>query len=248
MMNVIPVIDILNGRCVAAKQGLRDHYEILKSQLCDQADSPLSLALAYRDLFGFEEVYIADLDAILYRRPNLIAIQSILKAGFKVWVDPGIRDIEDLHPWLSLGIHTLILGLESLKGPQQLERVCFDFSEELDRFLLSVDMKQGQLLLPEGSGWPEGISVPEIVNRSLTMGIQRFLLLDLALVGTGGGPIEASFVTSLIQGASRNPEIWLGGGVRDMNCLRQIERLPVKGVLVGTALHSGNIIPSHLME
>jgi phosphoribosylformimino-5-aminoimidazole carboxamide ribotide isomerase len=89
-MQIIPVIDLKNGRVVHAKQGRRDKYEPIKSALCQSAEI-FDILAALLDLHPYALFYIADLDAITRRGDNAPLISKVLLAYPRVtfWVDSG---------------------------------------------------------------------------------------------------------------------------------------------------------------
>jgi phosphoribosylformimino-5-aminoimidazole carboxamide ribotide isomerase len=93
-MRLIPVLDVRGGAAVHAVGGNREHYRPLSSRWCDGAD-PVRVARAMRDRFAFEELYLADLDAILGQPPNRALYARLHALGFRLWVDAGIRTSED---------------------------------------------------------------------------------------------------------------------------------------------------------
>src|SRR5688572_18574193 len=88
-MRVIPVIDLMNGQVVRGIGGKRSEYQPIKSQIATDAQ-PATVARAFVEHFGFDTAYVADLDAIQGRPPNLIAWKEIHAAGLKLWLDAGI--------------------------------------------------------------------------------------------------------------------------------------------------------------
>ncbi|NIV10372.1 MAG: HisA/HisF family protein, partial [Aliifodinibius sp.] len=74
-MKTIPVLDVLNGVIVHAVGGKREKYYPVKSVLCASSD-PVNVALTFRSL-GFDELYMADLDAILSNHANFSIYKQI---------------------------------------------------------------------------------------------------------------------------------------------------------------------------
>src|SRR4051812_22723799 len=120
-MRVIPVIDLMNGQVVRAVAGRRSEYKPIQSQIATDAQ-PATVASALLERFGFEMVYVADLDAIQGRSPNVTAWEQIRGAGLSLWLDTGVCD-----PSACLALHELlrsrlidahiVIALESLRNP-----------------------------------------------------------------------------------------------------------------------------------
>ncbi|MFO0865589.1 MAG: HisA/HisF-related TIM barrel protein [Gemmataceae bacterium] len=78
-MRIIPVLDLLHGQVVRGIAGQRDHYRPIVSRWTTSAD-PLTVAQSLRDAFGLTHFYVADLDAILQRKPNLSSFEEFVSA------------------------------------------------------------------------------------------------------------------------------------------------------------------------
>ncbi|MEY4928295.1 MAG: hypothetical protein RL279_34, partial [Pseudomonadota bacterium] len=99
-MQVIPVIDLLNGEVVHAKKGLRQTYQRMQSPLCPSSD-PLTVVAALLAIHPFKQLYIADLNAI-QKLPNKassnfasIAQIRLAYPGLELWLDAGFKHSED---------------------------------------------------------------------------------------------------------------------------------------------------------
>ena len=240
IMKIIPVIDVLGGKAVHARGGNRSQYQALMSVVTPLANDPEELAGAYLTKLGLEIVYLADLDSILENQPDVGLYERIVKRGVKLWVDAGTQTAERAISLREAGVDRLILGLESLEGPENLCRIVRDSRTSADQFMVSLDCRDGKLLFPETNYWPESTTMLDVVKVAYRLGVKSFIMLDLGRVGTGLGTTggdELAKIVAEIPGL----EIWLGGGVSGVKDLQEISRLPVKGVLVGTAIHDGRI-------
>ena len=240
IMKIIPVIDVLGGKAVHARGGNRSQYQALMSVVTPLANDPEELAGAYLTKLGLEIVYLADLDSILENQPDVGLYERIVKRGLKLWVDAGTQTAERAISLREAGVDRLILGLESLEGPENLCQIVRDSRTSADQFMVSLDCRDGKLLFPETNHWPESTTMLDVVKVAYHIGVKSFIMLDLGRVGTGLGTTggdELAKIVAEIPGL----EIWLGGGVSGVKDLQEIASLPVKGVLVGTAIHDGRI-------
>lgn len=239
-MKIVPVIDLLHGRCVAAKQGLRAQYQPLESCLDAHADHPVQLAKAYQNRLGLDTVYVADLDAILFNSPNWDSLNLIVQQGLRVWIDASCNAPDRARELHQIGVDSIIIGLESLPGPDRLAEIVRESGVPNDLFILSVDMREGQLLIPDAHTWPVRMTVGQLTEIAVQSGITRFILLDLGRVGTGRGIGTESHIET-IRSLHPQAEITIGGGVRDKIMLAELQSHGVSSVLIGTALHTGVI-------
>ena len=90
-MLVLPVLDILDGVVVRGIAGRRNDYRPITSRLT-QSHEPLAVASAIRCEFGLTQFYIADLDGIMNHQPNQSLYLRLIADGFRLLIDPGIRD------------------------------------------------------------------------------------------------------------------------------------------------------------
>src|SRR5581483_10290126 len=148
-VHIVPVIDIRNNQVVRGIAGRRNEYRPLQSQITSSTD-PLTVAADLRDTFGLSTLYMADLDGILDRMPHLDVYAALSKQPHEVWIDAGIRSIEDAAAVLETGVHTMIVGLESCSTPKLLTELVQHFGPE--RLLFSLDLRGGVPMLP--AGWP----------------------------------------------------------------------------------------------
>ncbi len=118
---LIPVLDIMAGLAVHAIGGDRGHYRPLRSLLHEGAD-PVGMARAYRDALGLRDLYLADLDAIAGAPPRVALYRELRGLGLGLWVDAGVRDASSLPPLLDSGAGTIVVGLETVRGPPRWPR------------------------------------------------------------------------------------------------------------------------------
>jgi len=143
-MRIIPVIDLKDGLAVHAVKGERQAYQPVKSALLDTAE-PLALANAFRQQLGSNDAYIADLDAILYARPQLELIAELAHgSGLNLMVDAGIHDPHSVLELLSIGASKVIIGAETLTTWDELQDIQDRVAGE--KLVFSLDMRGGEIL------------------------------------------------------------------------------------------------------
>lgn len=232
-VQLVPVLDLMNGAVVRGVAGQRDEYRPIQSRLAAGSD-PVQIAAALRDGFRVDEFYVADLDAIRFHRPQLEVIARLANLGLKLLVDGGISDIATAEKLVQANAARVISGLETLPDWTLLRELVGTFGS--DQIVFSVDLQNGRPLGQAGSG----LSPAEIVNRAVDAGIVNLIVLDLAGVGVGGG-IPTLELCSHIREEHPDLTLWTGGGVRNMNDVLASRSYGVSGVLVASALHDGRI-------
>jgi phosphoribosylformimino-5-aminoimidazole carboxamide ribotide isomerase len=234
-MQIVPVIDLMNCLVVRGVAGRRNEYRPVESSLVAGA-APLEIARAFRDTLGLDELYVADLDAIVEARPNRDIYRTLAEEGFRILVDAGLRDTKSAEEVLDAGASALIVGLETSAGPIHLSQLVNQFGAP--RVLFSLDLNQGE---PLGKTEPWGSSDPlEIVRQAVDAGVERIIVLDLAGVGTSAG-VSTVRLCGQLRARFGSLQLITGGGVRHADDLCKLAEIGVDGVLVATALHTGAI-------
>lgn len=231
-MRVIPVIDLKDGLVVRGIAGRREEYRPIVSQLVNEP-TPQAVATAFVNQFGLGEAYVADLDAIGGMPPNVAAYQAIASAGLKLWIDAGIGTKQAARRLE--GETTIIMGLESLESPAELEGVIRQ--RGADRVIFSLDLKSGRPLTKIESWQRQPL---EIVDAAVGLGVRRLIVLDLADVGVGRGTGTLELIRQL-RAAHPGLELIGGGGVRGLADLQQMAAAGCDAALVASALHDGQI-------
>lgn len=226
-MDVTPVLDIKGGLAVGAVSGIREKYLPLSSVICDSAD-PIEVSKAFRE-FGFKNIYVADLDGIVDRKPNFDIIEGIVDdAGLPLLLDVGVESQEDV---LSYEGVTPVLGSETLSSLELLD----DLKDKGVDFIVSIDLKDGFLLSELGLNLSDFLNLLD--ERIMDGG--EVILLDLSSVGTLKGPNIG--IIRKVKGSLRNRRIIYGGGVRDIADVKTLHKEGIRHVLVGSCLHTGKL-------
>jgi phosphoribosylformimino-5-aminoimidazole carboxamide ribotide isomerase len=240
-MRIIPVLDLMEGLVVHAVKGQREHYQPVRSILAASAD-PLEVARCLQAETKCRTFYIADLNAIQGKGHNREAIGEIAsQLDVELWVDAGVADGGSATRLVEAGADVVIIGSETLSGLQQLRFIYDSVSGE--KLIFSLDMAKGRVLSRAEA--LKGIAPSQALARLTSEGLDRFILLTLDTVGTGGGPD-----LPLLQAAKRdypNHTFIAGGGVKTPDHLQALSDTGVDGVLVATSLHRGWIAGRDLL-
>jgi phosphoribosylformimino-5-aminoimidazole carboxamide ribotide isomerase len=240
-LRVVGVIDLKGGAAVHAVRGERERYRPVSSAIGGADGDAPALARGFRDALGLEEIYVADLDAILGRGENSSTVAA-LAAEARVMVDAGVSEPARAQALLDLGAHRVIVGTETLPGPGALDHLLAELPEGV--LVLSVDLREGRVLSPDPR--LAGLSAAEALARLRRPGLREAIVLDLARVGSGAGP-DVALIAEL-RAAFADLELLAGGGVRTIDDLRALHAAGAAGALVATALHGGVIGPRELAE
>jgi phosphoribosylformimino-5-aminoimidazole carboxamide ribotide isomerase len=231
-VRVVGVIDLKAGTAVHAVRGERERYRPVRTVIAGDDGDPLALTRAFRSELGLEEVYVADLDAITGDGGNGEAIAA-LAGEARVMVDAGVSEPERARHLVALGVHRVIVGTETLRGADALDRLV----EAVPRVILSLDLRDGRALSPDPR--LAGLPAFDALARLARPGLREVIVLDLARVGSGAGP-DVDLIAEL-HAAFGDLELLAGGGVRGVEDLRALDDAGAAGALVATALHAGVI-------
>lgn len=234
-MRIIPVLDLMNGHVVRGIAGRRETYAPVQSQLVNSS-APLDVARAFRGQLGLNDLYVADLDAIMRDVPHWDVLRDLAAEGFELLVDAGVRDAERAERLLAHGARQVIVALETLHQPQSLNDILASIGPE--RAVFSLDLMDGQ---PMGDlqGW-KTVDPLVIARRAIAQGVSSLIVLDLSAVGLDGGVPTLDLCRQL---RSEFPDLTLisGGGVRNRSDLITLRQAGLNGALVASALHNGQI-------
>jgi phosphoribosylformimino-5-aminoimidazole carboxamide ribotide isomerase len=233
-MKILPVIDVRRGQAVHAIAGDRARYQPVRSVLAASAD-PLEIARGYRERLASEDLYIADLDSIAGEEPAWELYRALVLDGFSLMVDAGVRDRHLALGLLEAGVRAVVAGLETLTGPERIPELVEAVGPR--RLVLSLDVRQGS---PIGDPRAWGLRpAASIAAGAALKGVARFLVLDLARIGTASGP-PVELARSVLERV-KAAEVLVGGGIRGMDDLRALAAAGVHGALLATALHQGTL-------
>lgn len=220
MIEIIPVLDIMNGLVVHAIAGRREEYKPLSESVLASTPDP-SLILACLKNMNFTTVYIADLDAIMERGDNSSVINTAVALNFKVLADIGRRG---LHLADSSKV-IYVIGTEYVKYPGEVEL--------LAGRAISLDMRGDEVLFSNTRR-----KIDDVIEEFKTVEFKKILAIDLSRVGTELG-VNRDVVVKLAKNFPG--KLIVGGGVRGENDVLYLKNLGVIGVLVATAIHKGAI-------
>jgi phosphoribosylformimino-5-aminoimidazole carboxamide ribotide isomerase len=234
---LVGVIDIREGRAVHARGGQRDRYEPISAvgALAITPGDCIALTSHYTDQLGIRTLYIADLDAIVGGTLQHDLLRRLVATATPLWVDSGVRSVDDALRTVSLGAARVVVGLETLPSFDVLKAICAKTGGA--RAVLSLDLRDGHPLIAAGSAI--GASATEIARCAHDAGVGALIVLDLARVGMGAG-VDLDLIQRLRRAAPDLP-LFAGGGVRDWSDLDRLAAAGCDGALVATALQSGAI-------
>jgi phosphoribosylformimino-5-aminoimidazole carboxamide ribotide isomerase len=230
-MFIIPAIDIKNGKCVRLRQGI-------KSQETVYGDDPAAMARRW-EAAGAQWLHVVDLDGAFDKKPvNVKAIESIRQnLTIPMQLGGGLRTLEDLAMYVSMGIDRLILGTTVLKNHEVTRQALERFP---GRIAIALDAREGMLAT---EGWVETSDrdAVDVAQALASLGPAAFIYTDINRDGMQTGP-NITATRRLAQAVS-TPVIASGGvnSIKDIENLLTLRRDGVIGVITGKALYAGTL-------
>ena len=230
-MEILPAIDLLDGRCVRLYQG-----DYQQSQIYHE--NPVEVARQWADQ-GATRLHLVDLDGAKVGQPvNLAAIEAIIRAvDIPVQVGGGLRDRASVAELLELGVGRVILGTVAVEQPELVASLCQEFPNQI---VVGIDARNGKVAT---RGWLETSTVEatDLAQQMEKLGAAAIIYTDIHRDGTLVGPnLDA---LREIAAPLDIPVIASGGvsALRDLLSLLSLEPLGVNGVIVGKALYTGDV-------
>ncbi len=227
-MDIIPAIDIKDGKCVRLYQG-----DFTRMTVYD--DDPPAVARRWVEQ-GARMLHVVDLDGARAGHPmNADVILAIVQAAeVPVQIGGGLRDEQAVLAALGLGVARVVLGTAAVQQPDLIARLVERYSEEI---AVGVDARDG---IVATSGWTEQaqVNAAELVEHMAALGVRRIIYTDISRDGTLSEPNYAA-TAALVR--PEGPAIIASGGVGKLDHLLRLAQIDVEAVIVGRALYTGDI-------
>lgn len=227
-MQIFPATDILGGKVVRLTKGDYNQVKIY-------ADSPAEMALEFmKD--GATNLHMVDLDGAKDGTPvNFEAIKEAAKIdGLFIEVGGGIRNMQRIEDYLSLGVKRVILGTAAIRNYPFVEEAVKKFGNAV---AVGVDAKEGFVAV---SGWQETTNVNsvEFCKKLRDTGVSTVIYTDISKDGMlSGTNLEIYKELSQIKGL----DIVASGGITFADELKTLNKMGIYGAIVGKAVYEGKL-------
>ena len=230
MIEVIPAIDIIDGKCVRLSQG---DFETKKVY----SESPLETARQF-EAAGITRLHMVDLDAA--RQGKLINLASLSdvasNTNLKLDFGGGIKTKEDVLSVLNAGAGMINIGSIAVKQPALVSEWIDEFGS--DKILLGADVRNEKIVT---HGWQVStdIGILKFIEDFVRRGIKQIFCTDVAKDGL----LEGTSIDLYQKILGRFPGLHLiaSGGVTSINDVEALEAIGCAGVVIGKALYEGRI-------
>lgn len=230
-MEIIPAIDILNGKCVRLYQG-----DYAQAQTFNE--NPVSVARQWV-AEGATRLHLVDLDgAKVGQVVNWGVIEAIVRAvDVPVQVGGGLRTAEQVVTLLNTGVQRVILGTVAVEQPELVTQLCLQYPNQI---VVGIDARDGWVAT---KGWLETSQVRavDLAVQMASQGVSAIVYTDIHRDGTLQGPNLGALRE--LASTITVPVIASGGisTITDLLSLLALEPLGVVGAIVGRALYTGDM-------
>lgn len=226
-MNVIPAIDLLDGKVVRLRKGRYDEVTVY-------SDDPLEEAESFRDA-GFSNIHVVDLNGAREGYfSNLPHLKKIVRqTGLSVQAGGGVRSLEDAGKLLEAGVSRVICGSLPVKKPEEWYRFLEEFP---GRAILGMDLKGGRVAY---GGWE--VTTDRSIDNFLAPMLERSLRFVLCTDVSRDGTLEGPNVKMYRDLRESYPGLSFiaSGGVGSAGDLAALRESGLSGVVVGRAYYEG---------
>lgn len=229
MIEIIPAIDIIDGRCTRLSQG---DYGMQKTY----GGNPADWARAFADC-GVERLHLVDLEGAKASAPkNLRTLEEIASLGLlKLEWGGGIKDDAALQSVWNAGADWAIIGSIAAKDPALMSGWLRAYGT---RIILGADIRDGKVAV---NGWLEdsGIGLNALIEGFLPAGLEQAMVTDISRDGMLQGPSFELYEAL----KTRYPALRtiVSGGVSCLEDIRRADALGLYGIIVGKAIYEERI-------
>ncbi len=228
MMQILPAIDIIDGRCVRLTRG-----DYAQKKVYDA--SPVDMAARYADC-GVTRIHLVDLDGARLSAPaNLAVLEQIASRGeVETEWGGGIADETALRNVFDAGATKAIIGSVAALKPALFADWLTRFGA--DRLILGADVRDGKVAV---KGWQESAGLSASALIAGFEGLQEVICTEISRDGMLGGP--AFDLYKALQTEFPSVAFTASGGISSMDDLRALDAMGMPRAIVGKAIYENRI-------
>lgn len=234
-MQIIPAIDIIDGKCVRLTQG--DY-----AQKTIYNENPLEVALEFESI-GITRLHLVDLDgAKLGKVVNHKVLKKIAsKTKLSIDFGGGIKTNDDIESVFNYGADLATIGSVAVKN----KALFFSWIKKYgaEKIFLGADVKNEKIAV---GGWLEttNVSIYDFIEENLNEGVKHVFCTDISKDGLLQGPSVDLYKNMLSKFPSLN--LTASGGVSKLDDLVELKNIGCSSAIVGKAIYEGRITMNEL--
>jgi len=230
LIEIIPAIDLIDGKCVRLSQG--DY-----SQKTIYNENPLEVAKMFADA-GIRRLHLVDLDgAKAHHIVNHKVLEKITSStNLVVDFGGGLKTDDDLRIAFECGAEMITGGSIAVKNPDVFASWISSYGGE--KIILGADVKNEKIAV---GGWLEttDIELLPFIQKYINQGVNKVICTDISK----DGMLQGTAVELYIKMLASQPNMYLiaSGGVSSMQDIELLEAANVPAVITGKAIYEGKI-------
>ena len=235
-MEVIPAIDIIDGKCVRLTKG---DFSTKK----EYSENPVEIARNYKE-YGINHIHVVDLDGAKHGKPANLKVLKKIKAATDLFIDfgGGIKNSTDIKNAFQAGADQITAGSIAVKDPERVKKWLNKYGNKI---ILGADIKDGFIAI---HGWQDitDKNIYNFIDSYLDSGLKTVICTDISKDGMLTGP-ALSLYSKLVK---KYPDLKIiaSGGVSAITDLIKLEETGVYGAIVGKAIYEGRITLEEIAE
>ena len=229
-MELIPAIDIIDGKCVRLTKGDYDQKTVYR-------DSPAEVAKEFEQI-GFKRLHVVDLDGAKSKHIVNDQVLQAITTETKLTVDfgGGIKTDEDIEKAFAAGASMVTVGSIAVTNPELFIGWLEKYGPE--RMILGADVRHGKISI---NGWKEDSDedLLPFLKKYVEAGVKNVLCTEISKDGTLAGP-----AIDLYKGVMEAyPQLHLiaSGGVSSIDDIKALDAAGIPAVVFGKAIYEGRI-------
>jgi phosphoribosylformimino-5-aminoimidazole carboxamide ribotide isomerase len=229
-MQIIPAIDIIDGKCVRLTQG--DY-----NQKKEYNSNPLEVAKMFENA-GIERLHLVDLDGAKQKKiVNKNVLQKIAsETNLIIDFGGGIQSDEDIQMAFDYGASQITGGSIAVKNPEMFQRWILKYGGE--KIILGADVRNRMIAI---SGWEEKTEheIIQFISDYTAKGINYVICTDVSKDGLLQGPSFELYQD--IRSTFPDLELIASGGVTTIEDVKKLQKMGLYGAIIGKAIYEGTI-------
>jgi phosphoribosylformimino-5-aminoimidazole carboxamide ribotide isomerase len=229
-MEIIPAIDIIDGKCVRLTKGDYAQQKIYN-------ENPVEVAKEF-EASGIKRLHMVDLDgAKAGKIINLKVLEAVAsQTNLVIDFGGGVKKITDVSDIITAGASIVTIGSLAVKHPEILEEWLLEFGP--DKFLIGADVLDRKIKI---SGWlvDGGIDIDTFIGKMLALGVQNIFCTDISKDGAMQGPSIDLYKD--IMNTHTEIKLIASGGVSNFHDVIELKEIGCSGAIIGKAIYEGTV-------